>query len=193
MNEFLSPDYWSERYENQEDGWDLGQISTPIKSYIDQLVDKDLRIFIPGCGSGYEAAYLWELGFKNVYILDFSMVPLDKFRKNNPKFPTNQILCGDFFQHEGTYDLILEQTLFCAIDPSVRVAYAQQTANLLKKGGKLVGLLFDREFEVGPPFGGSQEEYESYFEPYFSSLQFTKCYNSILPRSGSELFIKLQK
>lgn len=193
MNTFLSANYWTERYQNNQAGWDLGQVSPPIKAYIDQLEDKDLRILIPGCGSGYEGAYLWEKGFKNVHLLDFSSEPIAKFKRENSNFPKEQLHCGDFFEHIGEYDLIIEQTLFCAIDPSLRANYAIQSARLLKKGGKLVGLLFDRNFEAGPPFGGSEEEYKRYFELHFSQLQFDPCYNSIPPRQGSELFIKFRK
>ncbi|MBX2846521.1 MAG: hypothetical protein KTR13_09960, partial [Saprospiraceae bacterium] len=38
------------------------------------------------------------------------------------------------------------------------------------------------------PFGGSKEEYLSYFEPHFNIKTFEKAYNSILPRQGNELF-----
>ncbi len=193
MNTFLSADYWSERYQNNQAGWDLGQISPPIKAYIDQLEDKNLRILIPGCGSGYEGSYLWEKGFTNVHLLDFSSEPIAKFKSENSSFPLDQLHYGDFFEHNGEYDLIIEQTLFCAIDPSLRANYATKSAQLLKKGGKLVGLLFDRNFESGPPFGGSEEEYKKYFELHFLQLLFEPCYNSIPPRQGSELFIKFRK
>jgi len=40
--------YWTERYDEDRTGWDIGYPSTPIKSYIDQLDDKALKILIPG-------------------------------------------------------------------------------------------------------------------------------------------------
>lgn len=193
MNDFLSPEYWSQRYENQQHGWDLGQISPPIKAYIDQLTDKNLKILIPGCGSGHEGSYLWKEGFRNVHMLDFSELALKMFMSNNPDFPKDQIHCSDFFQHEEKYDLIIEQTLFCALDTNLRSKYAEHVASLLNDGGKLVGLLFNRTFDAGPPFGGNQEEYSNYFNQHFASLNFSQCYNSVVPRSGSELFIKFIK
>lgn len=193
MDDFLSAEFWNQRYLHNQIGWDLGQISEPIKEYVDQLSSKELSILIPGCGSGHEARYLHEIGFQNVHILDFSPLPLTNFRTSNPSFPESKIHQCDFFKHEGLYDLIIEQTLFCAIDPALRERYAEKMSQLLKKGGKLVGLLFDREFQTGPPFGGSKREYVSYFEKYFNQLEMTPCYNSILPRTGTELFIKLQK
>jgi methyl halide transferase len=74
----------------------------------------------------------------------------------------------------------------------MRKRYAEKCASLLKKGGKLVGLLFDDKLNNDqPPFGGSKEEYMSYFQPFFDIKYFDKCYNSILPRAGRELFINL--
>ena len=33
--------YWENRYTNMKIGWDIGYPSTPIKTYIDQIEDKD--------------------------------------------------------------------------------------------------------------------------------------------------------
>lgn len=193
MPEFLSDQFWNNRYCEQSTGWDLGQVSPPIKAYIDQLTDKGLKILIPGCGNAYEAEYLFKQGFSNVYVLDFAPLALENFKKRCPDFPDDHMIIGDFFQQNGQYDLIIEQTMFCAIDPKLRSAYAEKIAELLSENGKLVGLFFDREFEGGPPFGGSKEEYFGYFKDYFKRISFEKCYNSIAPRAGSELFAILEK
>jgi hypothetical protein len=104
------------------------------------------------------------------------------------------VLCEDFFQHEGKYDLLIEQTFFCAIPPIRRKEYVQKAASLLKPNGKIIGVLFDKIFEQpGPPFGGSADEYRSLFDPSFIIHTMDRCYNSIPPRSGSELFIHLRK
>lgn len=193
MAEHLSSEFWRQRYLNKQVGWDLGSVSPPIKGYIDQLKDRDLQILIPGCGSAYEGSYLLEKGFRNFHLLDFAPEAFERFRSVHPDFPSDQIHCGDFFMHQGTYDLIIEQTLFCAIDPMRREEYAKKCASLLKKGGKIVGLLFDREFEGGPPYGGNKEDYKALFRKYLSKVEITPCYNSIQPRSGAEVFIKLTK
>jgi len=67
---------------------------------------------------------------------------------------------------------------------------------LLKKEGKLIGLLFDfpiREEQDSPPFGGNANEYREIFEPYFEIKTLKRCYNSIKPRQGTELFIEMVK
>jgi SAM-dependent methyltransferase len=183
----LDADYWSNRYQQQQTGWDIGYGSTPLVEYLQSLKDKSISILIPGCGNAYEAEWLLQHGFTNVTVLDISPVltaALEERFKGQPI----KILTGDFFEHKGQYDLILEQTFFCALDPSLRSKYVEQMHQLLKPEGKLVGVLFNREFEGGPPFGGSKEEYETLFSQYLRIKKMELCYNSIPPRKGSELF-----
>jgi len=193
MNSEETKAYWSQRYKEARTGWDLGSPSTPLKAYIDQLSDKGLKILIPGAGNAYEAQYLWKQGFTNVYVLDISENPLQEFQQRNPDFPAAQLICEDFFTHEGSYDLILEQTFFCSFPPlpETRKKYAKHMHSLLRSGGKLAGLWFNFPLTddlTNPPFGGSKEEYLKYFEPFFEVKTFEQAYNSIAPRAGRELF-----
>lgn len=151
--------YWENRYQNQQTGWDIGEISSPLKAYINQLEDKSIKILIPGAGNAYEAEYLFLNGFKNVFVADIAAAPLQNIKKRLPSFPEKQLLHIDFFELEMQFDLILEQTFFCALPKSFRKAYAEKMQKLLKKEGKLVGLLFDDELPNGnPPYGGSKKE-----------------------------------
>lgn len=189
----LSSEYWQKRYVEGQTGWDVGTVSTPLKSYIDQLTDTQLKILIPGCGFGHEGKYLYEQGFRNVYLLDYSEHPISYLRSVLTELDETHFMVEDFFSHEGTYDLILEQTMFCAIDPSLRTAYVDKVYDLLKIGGKLAGVLFNKQFEGGPPFGGSVEEYTTLFSLRFSHVSMQPCYNSIEPRMGNEVFIQVIK
>ncbi|WP_055447850.1 methyltransferase domain-containing protein [Lacinutrix mariniflava] len=179
--------YWTQRYKEDRIGWDIGYPSTPLKIYFDQLENKELSILIPGAGNAYEAEYLFNNGFKNVFILDISEIPLVAFKKRNPDFPDSHLIQGDFFSHNKTYDLIIEQTFFCSF-PSLeatRKAYAKQISKLLNTNGKLVGLWFDIPLTddlVKRPFGGDKALYLSYLEPYFKIKTFETCYNSISNR-----------
>ncbi|MEQ9168283.1 MAG: SAM-dependent methyltransferase, partial [Fulvivirga sp.] len=121
--------------------------------------------------------------------------PIMAFRKVLlPGFPSDRIIYGDFFELEDSYDLIIEQTFFCALHPSQRHAYAIKTNELLKVGGKLVGLLFNDSLNNDrPPFGGFKEDYIKIFRPYFELTVIEESYNSIPPRQGRELFINLRK
>lgn len=190
----LDATYWESRYQSSETGWDLGEVSPPLKAYIDQLSDKSLKICVPGVGRGHEVRYLWNNGFKNVYAVDLAASPLLELQKAIPDFPVAQCIEGDFFKLNMQFDLILEQTFFCALNPDLRDAYVKKMAELLDENAKLVGLLFDFPLdENGPPFGGSQAEYHERFSPYFDIECLDRCYNSATPRQGKERFIKLRK
>lgn len=190
----LNEAYWDARYREGQTGWDLRQVSPPLKEYIDQLKNKNIRILIPGCGSGYEAAYLADHGFSDVTVIDIASTIVEALRNKFREIHSVKIMEGDFFRHEGNYDLILEQTFFCAIPPSRRAEYVKKIHSLLAERGKLAGLLFNRTFEQeGPPFGGSLEEYQSLFSEYFDILIMDPCYNSFEKRRGTELFMLLQK
>lgn len=54
----LNEEFWTERYRNQQTGWDIGYPSTPLQKYFEQLSRKDIHILIPGCGNAYEAEFL---------------------------------------------------------------------------------------------------------------------------------------
>lgn len=193
MTNFLSKDYWNNRYEADETGWDLKTISPPLKAYIDQLTDKNISILIPGCGSGYEAEYLLKQGFQDVTVIDFAPLAVEKMKSYLSEYQFIKIICDDFFTHIGTYDLILEQTFFCALDPSLRTKYVQKMSELLSENGKLVGLLFGVQFQNNPPFGGSREEYLELFSSNFKINLLEPCYNSVKPRQGNELFFNFSK
>ncbi|MDX1629585.1 MAG: methyltransferase domain-containing protein [Fulvivirga sp.] len=186
--------YWTNRYKQGAVQWDAGSITDPLKNYFDQLENKSIKILIPGCGNAYEAEYLWNKGFHNVYLADVSPIPLQKFKRKLPEFPERQLLLKDFFKLNGHFDLIVEQTFFCALHPSRREQYVQKVLELLKPEGKLMGVLFDDPlFDDHPPFGGNKGLYLPLFEPYFSVEVFENCYNSIKPRAGRELFLLLKK
>lgn len=187
-------EYWQKQYQNGTTGWDIGAVSTPIKEYIDQLKDQNLRILIPGAGNAYEASYLFENGFKNVYILDFAEQAMANFRKKHPNFPTNQIITSNFFDFSDTFDLIFEQTFFSALPVYFRQKYVEKVFDLLKNKGKLVGVLFDIDFgNPFPPFGGNATEYKILFEKKFKIKKMEKAYNSIKPRMNNELFVIFEK
>jgi len=218
----LDHNYWNKRYTDNQFGWDVGEISEPLKHYFNQLTNKQIAILIPGAGNAYEAQFLVEQGFENVFVCDFAPEPLNNLQKRCPNFKKENLLLVDFFEINGnsshaelvsasvleimeqtlkqvqgdgklSFDLIIEQTFFCAIDPALRQKYFEKMYSLLKPKGKLVGLLFDAQFEVSPPFGGTKTEYENYFKNLFKVNVYEKCYNSIKPREGKELFINLEK
>lgn len=190
----LDKNYWEERWENQLTGWDIGYSSPAIEEYILQYPNKEASILIPGCGNAYEVEFLWNLGFTNITILDISTTAVQILRDKYQNKKGVTVICEDFFNHQGKYDLIIEQTFFCALRPELRPEYVKKMRELLDEGGRIVGVLLNRNFEKdGPPFGGSVLEYQNLFNNDFNVQKMEECYNSIPSRKGSEIFLNLKK
>jgi methyl halide transferase len=163
----LDKTYWNNQYQAHTTGWDLGEVSPAIKNYINTLNDKDIRILIPGCGNCYEAIYLLEHGFTNITLIDIAPALVEKLKIKFNENNNINIVLGDFFEHQGEYDLIIEQTFFCALPPQMRQKYVSKMYHLLAKEGKI--------------------------KEAFAFLKMEVCQNSVTPRAGSELWIQLQK
>jgi len=191
----MEKSYWENRYAKQETGWDMGSISPPLMHYFQTLTDRSQKILIPGCGNAWEAAWLHEHHFSAVTIIDIAKAPLLHFTEKNPTFPKDHIINGDFFNLSGSFNLIIEQTFFCAIHPSMRMRYAQKMAALLKPGGLLAVLFFNDSSlsNESPPFRCLEDEYKSLFSEYFTFKKWELATDSISPRAGRELFLILEK
>lgn len=189
----MDQNYWETRWEKQETGWDIGYPSPAITKYMDGMADKNTAILIPGCGNAYEAEYLIQQGFTNITLIDIAPKAVARLKEKFEGVSAINIICADFFEHEGQYDLVLEQTFFCAIPPMKRKDYALKMHELLNTNGRIVGVLFDQQFNNPfPPFGGCPCEYKPIFENHFNIKTMEACYNSIAPRQGSEVFINLE-
>lgn len=195
----MQESYWRQRWQNQETGWDIKAPSQPLVAYLEQIHahKRNLSVLVPGCGSGYEALYMLEAGYTDVTMLDFAHEAIARLEAqlNAQPLPWKHAIkptLADFYQHQGQYDLIIEQTFLSTVPPEGRLDYARQMARLLKPDGKLVGVVFN-ELRIGaePPFSATKADYLAMFEPFFEVLQFELCYNSIAPRAGTEFFIML--
>ena len=189
----LDQAYWDAQYKAKATGWDLGTVSPPIQELIDTIEDKNSAILIPGGGNSYEAEYLLQQGFTNITVIDIAPTLIEVLQQKFINQPHIKIILGDFFEHQGQYDWIIEQTFFCALPPTMRPKYVWKMHQLLAPKGKIAGLLFNREFEEGPPFGGNKVEYINLFSGAFTTLKMDVCSNSVVPRANSELFIELEK
>jgi thiopurine S-methyltransferase len=187
-------EFWNERYRNGHTGWDLGVASAPLAAYLKGIKDTSKRLLIPGAGNAWEAELALNLGFTQCYVVDISSEAIARFKQRVPQFPEHYILCVDFFSLNGMqFDIILEQTFFCALHPNLRAAYVAKMHELLVPSGVLAGVLFASAMNNDkPPFGGNIETYQALFNPYFTA-SFEHCNNSVSPRLGNELWMECVK
>ncbi len=191
----MNKNYWENRYVNKETGWDIGYASPPLIEYCKQIENKSTKILIPGAGNSYEVDELINMGFENIYVCDIASTPIQNLKDRlMGKVEKIKIYHSDFFQLSDTFDLIIEQTFFCALDPNLRNSYVQKVYDLLRPTGKIIGLLFSSQFSFeGPPYGGTYDEYIGLFDRKFDIHSLSPCKNSIPPRLGNELFFIFRK
>jgi methyl halide transferase len=143
------------------------------------------------CGNAYEADWLLARGYRHLTLTDIAPALCDKLAEKYKQVSDIQVICGDFFALNGAYDLVLEQTFFCALQPELRKNYINKMADLLVPGGLLAGVWFSVEFPFeGPPFGGNPDTYISLLESHFTIRQAGPCLHSAAPRAGNEWFIE---
>ena len=83
----LTADYWNQRYLTENTPWDLGDVSPAIKHFMDRWTDRQARILIPGAGRAYEAVYLHQQGFTNVFVCDWAPEAFHHLQDQAPDFP----------------------------------------------------------------------------------------------------------
>ncbi|MFZ9754711.1 MAG: methyltransferase domain-containing protein [Bacteroidia bacterium] len=188
-------EFWNGKYQVGETAWDLNGPSPALVKAFAKWQNKEARILIPGCGSAWETDALLEMGFTHITLIDIAPDLVAQLKtKYADRADRVTVLEGDFFQLEGQFDVVVEQTFFCALPPLLRSAYVRKMYHLLASKGEIVGLLFNRDFEQdGPPYGGTAEEYKGLFEPYFHLLTMENSVDSHPKRLGTELFITFEK
>ena len=195
--------FWEERYTTSHTPWDIGQVAPAFVKYCRRCKSlvSTVKIAVLGCGRGHDGFYFAESKF-DVYGFDFSESAI-KFcnaikEKNNLK--NIHFYNVDFFtlikenKWKNYFDLVVEHTSLCAIDPLHRKKYVNLIKYLLKPGGKLIGLFFIRPQELGgPPFGTTQEEIRELFKDDFKEIEKLHHEQCLHTFTGKEYFGVFEK
>ncbi|MZH02594.1 MAG: methyltransferase domain-containing protein [Nitrospinae bacterium] len=192
-----SPQDWQDHYESNDLGWDLGQVAPPFVKLWEEGKLPMGNVLVPGCGRGHEVVFLAENGFE-VTAVDFSRGAVTYLERALEERNLNgRVLHQDFFgmdnSHDGIYDLVLEQTFFCAISPRKRQDYVQNVTRLLKPRGILVGLFYHTDKEGGPPYNTTREDIERIFSVNFEIQELDKTSLSHEQRKDKEWLGILKK
>lgn len=146
---------WEQLYQNNDTGWDRGQPSPVLHTWIAQLqAQHSQRILIPGCGHGHEVIALAQQGF-DVTGLDIAPSAITTLKQHLKQVGAQaHAVCADLFSYQVTqpFDAIYEQTCLCAITPEQRKNYERNLSRWLKKGGLLMLLIMQSGEPNGPPF-----------------------------------------
>lgn len=136
-------DFWQQRFENGQTGWDRGAASPQLLRWLDQGALQPCRIAVPGCGSGWELVELARRGFEVVGI-DYAAAAVERARALCAEQGVDvAVEQADVLRWApaARFDAVYDQTCLCALHPDHWTAYAARLHDWLVPGGTLWALL----------------------------------------------------
>ncbi|KAI0676884.1 S-adenosyl-L-methionine-dependent methyltransferase [Trametes maxima] len=152
---------WDEAWKAEVTPWDVGTGQPALKELIESSgldLPRSGRALVPGCGRGYDAAYIASsLGLETLGtdISPTAIQSAEEYRVSIGAPENVKFEVADFFApSDATCDLIYDYTFFVAIPPSMRTAWGSQMSKMVKPGGFLITLIFPIQphTDTGPPF-----------------------------------------
>lgn len=180
-----APEFWSERFNAHFTPWDRGGIPAALRQFVAQA-PHPYTTFIPGCGTGYEVAYLSEAGW-DVIAIDFASAAVAAARDRLGCWG-NRVEEADFFTFvpNKPLELIYERAFLCALPRATWPKIVQRWSALLPAGGLLAGFFYFDTAPKGPPFGAAPGELEALLAPWFERLDDQPVDDSLPVFAGKE-------
>ena len=147
---------WQQCYAEGITPWDLGE---PHPEVVARLAAGEAgppgRAFVPGCGRGHDALALAAAGWEVTAVdrVDMPEGPGPALAGHGGHFVVADALA---FRPEVPFDLVLEHTFYCALDPPDRARWGSMMHEVLAPGGRLwvVAWPGNKPAEKGgPPWG----------------------------------------
>jgi methyl halide transferase len=149
---------WNESYTSGDAPWDTGEPDNHLVEFVRSGAVASGRALDVGCGTGTNALWLAEQGFK-VLGIDIASVAIEQARakatkvKSDCRFETLDFLNGTV--RGGPFDFIFDRGCFHVFDTHrEREKFAARVAALLSRNGRwlsLIGSTEGGERESGPP------------------------------------------
>ncbi len=202
-NDLHCPKDWEQAYLDGNSPWDLGAAPPSLQRVVAELVqtreagDGSVeRVFVPGTGRGHDARAFAAAGF-DVTANDIAATAVAEGKALDAEAGLSMTWSrADLFalpaDLDGSFDLVWEQTCFCAIPPARRDDYVAAVARLLRPGGSWVGVLWDVGRPGGPPFAINREHIEQHFLAAFEivSVEDVPVWSD---RRFDEILVRLRK
>jgi len=163
--------FWQNRFETQQTGWDRGAPSPQLLQWLDDgtfaaaaaAPGARPRVVVPGCGSGHEVVALAAAGV-DVTGLDYTEAAVARSRAalaDAGLVEAGRVELADVlaWQPPAPLDAVYEQTCLCALHPDHWTAYGDALHGWLRPGGRLLLLAMQSPkeggadgFVEGPPY-----------------------------------------
>lgn len=192
--------FWSERYVEQRTEWDLNAPSPCLVWALQKFKLPKMRVAVLGCGKGHDAAHIARLGHKTTGF-DFSSEAIQAAKNEYSGIPAVdsniEWICEDVFnlneRYLGQFDLVLDHTMYCAIDPLRRDQLVNLWSKLLAPQGQILGIFFIMPRPQGPPYGSTEEEIQTRIRKKFRKDFWERSRVSEPKRLGKELIVLATK
>jgi SAM-dependent methyltransferase len=166
---------WNQAYLDENTPWDKGMPSPVLVELLGDI-PINAKMVVPGCGTGNDIVALLDANPASVIGIDIAPKAIALLRIRFDGNPVVHPVLGDFVQHAAEHpasaDVVIEHTCFCAIPVAMRPAYAVACLNILRPGGKVIGVFYwmprdTDDITIGPPFQTSEAELCGLFGPEF--------------------------
>jgi thiopurine S-methyltransferase len=179
----MHPDFWHQRWQQNQIGFHKPEINPLIERYFPRLTVRSKgRVFVPLCGKSNDMLWLLAMGYQVVGV-ESSPLAVESFFSDNGLKPRLrrqgdfwvsevdglQIFCGDFFALRSTdfdeVDAVYDRGSLVALPPDIRIEYVSSLYAMLTTNVQMLLIVFDypqHEME-GPPFSVQTEEVESLY------------------------------
>jgi methyl halide transferase len=187
----MSQNFWESRYQSKDMPWEKGAPSPGLVDFLEANPGLPRgSVCVPGCGTGHDVRTWARAGF-DAFGFDIApsairlAIEATQAAKLSARFQL-----ADFLHAEPPFrfDWIFEHTLFCAIQPNERDAYARAVLRWLKPQGQYLAVNYLIPDEDGPPFGTTRPELWQRFSAHFD-LQKEWVPRSYPNRTGLELML----
>jgi SAM-dependent methyltransferase len=145
---------WESRYHSGATGWDRGDVSPALQTWLAAGAIPAGRVLVPGCGNGHEVLALAGAGHA-VTAVDIAAPPVLQLTAALVEQGLHaKVIQADLLNWipAEPFDAVYEQTCLCALEPTQWQAYADRLAGWLVPGGRLFALFMQTGRAGGPPF-----------------------------------------
>jgi SAM-dependent methyltransferase len=180
------PAFWNQRYASGETPWVLHKIPAILRSFLTRTRRKG-RVLISGCGTDHGVIKVFVDGGFEVTAIDFSPVVLAETKKALGNFD-GKIMCADFCKSDfgRRFDLVYERAFLCAMHPRRWPLYAKRVAELLRPGGKFIGIFFTEPSRSRHLIRSTKHRGQKNSAKYFRLLRDLKVSDSVPMFAGME-------
>ncbi|KAI4986589.1 hypothetical protein ZWY2020_019219 [Hordeum vulgare] len=195
-----SSEGWRRCWEQGVTPWDLGEPTPAVVKLVQSgtLPGGGATVLVPGCGGGYDAVAMSGAG-RSVVGLDVCDAVIQRARRrlSSASTPDVTFVTADFFTWAPPepFHLIFDYTFFCALDPSLRPAWAARMEELLRPDGELITLMYlPQDQDSGPPYNTTVFDYEEVLKPlgfFIESIEDNDV--AVEPRKGLEKIARWKK